>query len=306
MPRSTKQLLPPFRGMGRNRLAARRRRKVPRSQVSYLVWPARKRLARLGGAKKIFGLWYSTKRARLPGASRVVHIKIESNESVVGPTTMQQSMPDPGSTSSAGAAAACPSSPGPSAPRCSSPTPGPSKERSTSPDEAPCSGGESESSSGDSPPRPAKRIYCEPYHPNNVSQWVGLSTLRSGRTVKPYDPEWIKRMKKKNPDWTHNWPLPGWVTSGERARDWFKRRDAWRQRRIAHYNNCLRQEELRRQQRRQAWLDARRIQRRAERDARRTVEKLVYWACKAVDLAAEGKLLLIWPSGPSGKLDLDL
>ena len=145
-----------------------------------------------------------------------------------------------------------------------------------------------------------------------------MSTLRSGRTVKAYDPVWIKRVKKKNPDWSHSWPLPGLVTSGERARKWFERLDALRKRRTTYYN-YLRQENLRCRRRRRAWISARndaqevlqrvvtkacRIQEKAEKDAREVLEKLVYWADKAVELEKEGKLLFIWPSGPSGKLSL--
>ena len=144
-----------------------------------------------------------------------------------------------------------------------------------------------------------------------MSQWSGMSTLRSGRTVKPYDLKWIKRVQKTNPDWSHNWPLPGWVTTGERARKWFEKREAMRQRRIRYYN-YWRLEDLRCRRRRRVALAARRdarevlkrvvsevcrIQEKAEKDARDTLEKLVYWADKAVKFEEEGKILLIWPSG---------
>ena len=318
MPRSTEQLPPSSQGKGRPRLVARRRRKVLRSRVSYLTWPARRRLARLAGIRMIFGLRYFTKKTPLPGAFRAAHVKTESRFSVAGPDTLQRAAPDAISTPSAGPVTPCRSSPGPSAFRSNSPTPGPSKERCTSPASSPCSGNDSESSSGTSPPRPSKRIYCTQYHPNDVSQWRDMSTLRSGRTVKAYDPVWIKRVKKKNPDWSHSWPLPGWVTSGERERKWFELRDALRKRRTAYYN-YLRQEDLRCRRRRRAWISARndaqevlqrvvtkacRIQEKAEKDAREVLEKLVYWADKAVELEKEGKLLFIWPSGPSGKLSL--
>ena len=223
--------------------------------------PAIRRLARRGGAARVFGINYcfnTRMRSSTPGPSGMPRVKVEVQ-------TDQSASLD---------------LPGPS---------GLARPRSCTPPGAPsCPPGSGSSSSSPSPERPRKRLMY--INPNDPDYWYGFPTLRSGHSLEAArkDPDFAKKNKHSHRSHIRLPGItPGWVKDRERR----ERRDAASRARIEAKRGwkLIRIRRARRLRaaaaRKEAELAA------AKKTAKEVLERIVEAACRAADKLKKRKNL---------------